>query len=277
MNTSLNKISAYYEELGNLMWELSGHSRFFNLGYCEKGQRKIKPGDAQKQMIRRIADLGNFKKDMHLLDVGCGLCGPAHLISNEKNCSVIGIDPGTYQIAQTSRWLKKLTTHPKPRILYGDAMDLPFIKNLFDGIYSVESAFHYRDKAQFIQEASRILKPNGKLIIADILRDTDKKDSWLSIRLGKALSAETFFNIKSYKNSASQSGLECIYCEDITKNVARTFPIWARSHFLKFSTLLKTYRLFTLLKIGIALLLIPVFRPFMDFRYNVMVFQKIEG
>lgn len=256
------------------MYELSEHSRFLNLGYCEKGQKRIKPIEAQKQLIRLVADAGDFQKDILILDVGCGLGGPALLISEERDCSVIGIDPGTYQIEKTNLWLRNQTSPYRIKFHYGDAVNLPFADNSFDRVYSVESAFHFQDKAQFLKEAARTLKKNGTLVIADILRSTDKKDSWLSRKLGKALSAEKFFNITLYKNNALQAGLEFVHNYDISENVARTFHMWARSHFNKFFKLLKTYRFMTLFKIGIALFLAPALSSFTHFRYHILVFRN---
>jgi ubiquinone/menaquinone biosynthesis C-methylase UbiE len=274
MNTSIQKTRSYYQQLGNLMWELSHHSRFFNLGFCEKKQKKIKPIEAQKQLVRQVAELGHFQKGMHILDVGCGLGGPAHMVFMEHDCMVFGIDPGRYQIEQAAPWLREQTSPNKLFIHYGDAMNLPYANNSFHGMYSIESAFHYPDKAQFIKEAARTLKQNGILVVADILRLPDKKDTWFSRALGQGLSAETFYTVDLYKKAALQDGLKVIQDWDISGNVARAFPIWTRSLIHQYNNLKKTYRFMTLFKIGMALWLAPILSPLTQFRYYIMVFQK---
>ena len=49
----------------------------------------------------------------------------------------------------------------------GSADNLPFVSNYFDIVVST-SAFHFfRDPSQALQEAKRVLKPNGRLVITD--------------------------------------------------------------------------------------------------------------
>jgi SAM-dependent methyltransferase len=46
-------------------------------------------------------------------------------------------------------------------------MSLPFDKEGFDIVFNVESSHIYSDQAQFLREVTRILKPDGKFLIAD--------------------------------------------------------------------------------------------------------------
>jgi cyclopropane fatty-acyl-phospholipid synthase-like methyltransferase len=60
-----------------------------------------------------------------------------------------------------------------------DAANPDFAPDSFDQIISIEAAFHFNTRAQFIKNAYEILKPGGSITFTDILfNDTDAVGSW---------------------------------------------------------------------------------------------------
>jgi cyclopropane fatty-acyl-phospholipid synthase-like methyltransferase len=275
MNNNLSNIISYYQELGSLFNELSGGSRFFNLGIREERQKRIDIRTAQIQLVNLVVELGAFRPGMRLLDVGCGAGGPAGYIAKEIGCHVIGIDPGSFQIRAANARHDDDAEKARTTIHYANAMCLPFKADSFDRVYSIESAFHYSDKETFLKEGRRVLIPGGLMIIADILQESGK-DSWLTRRMAKALATEHFFSAAEYERAFEKAGLQVLKRIDITDKVRRTFPLWTRSFILHFNKLVQYYPTTTLAKIGLALMLAAWMSPFTHFKYEIFCLSRVS-
>ena len=106
----------------------------------------------------------------HVLEVGCGNGLQAIYMMNKYSpASITAIDLNASNIAiakseVAGSGLKNI------EFKVGDAQNLVAIKDhSIDYVINIESAFHYPDKSAFIKEISRVLKPGGYFLIADIL------------------------------------------------------------------------------------------------------------
>ena len=90
------------------------------------------------------------------LDVGCGT-GHSTVALLPYAREIVGIDPSSMMLAQTN---------PHPRIVYrkGHAEALPLSRETFD-LVTVSSAYHWFDHHDFLQEAARVLRPSGWLVL----------------------------------------------------------------------------------------------------------------
>lgn len=106
--------------------------------------------------------LKNYLKDNEkVLDLGCGN-GRLYDLFQEINVDYYGVDFSEKMIKIAK------SRYPQANFQVAEAFHLPFPNNFFDKIFSI-AVFHHipseKFRLQFLEEAKRVLKPNGLLIL----------------------------------------------------------------------------------------------------------------
>mmetsp|Transcript_21927 Transcript_21927/g.36324 ORF Transcript_21927/g.36324 Transcript_21927/m.36324 type:complete len:344 (+) Transcript_21927:131-1162(+) len=99
------------------------------------------------------------KAGQKILDVGCGVGGPARSIARFSGAHIVGLNINDYQIKKGEKHgayykLDYLVSYKK-----GDFLHIPFADNTFDGVYEIEATCHAPDKVPVYEEIFRVLKP----------------------------------------------------------------------------------------------------------------------
>ena len=97
-----------------------------------------------------------------LLEVGCGGGQvAAELLKRRRDLELTGLDLADDQVKRARKRC------PDATFVQGSALDLPFDDNSFDGVFSIASIKHWPDQRQGVNECVRVLRPGGRLIIAE--------------------------------------------------------------------------------------------------------------
>jgi SAM-dependent methyltransferase len=109
-----------------------------------------------------LAALLQPKASDQLLDIGCGIGGPARWIVAKYGCQATGIDL-TAEFCDAARELNSLTgLADRVQILHGSALSLPLPDNSFDRAYSQAVLMNVSDKRGAFREALRVLRPAAR-------------------------------------------------------------------------------------------------------------------
>jgi SAM-dependent methyltransferase len=110
---------------------------------------------------RDQAELIPLTKDSRVLDVGCGIGGPARYLAHRYGCRVDGIDL-TRELIETGQVLTaRCGLADRVTLQLGDALRLPYPDRTFDMVWCQNVTMNIADKAGFFAGAWRVLKPGG--------------------------------------------------------------------------------------------------------------------
>ncbi len=122
-----------------------------------------------KQATNDLAQLACVGPNDHVLDVGCGIGGPARTLAAEIGCKVTGIDISE-EFCIAARYLNELVALAGTiDIRCADALALPFEDCSFDVVWTQHASMNIADKQTFLAEMHRALKPDGKLALHDVM------------------------------------------------------------------------------------------------------------
>ncbi|MBD2100174.1 class I SAM-dependent methyltransferase [Leptolyngbya sp. FACHB-261] len=116
-----------------------------------------------QETINRLA----INPHERVLDLGCGTGALIQrLLHLAPEARFFGLDPSVEMLCVAKRKLPDSV-----ELCVGSADTLPFANESFDVVISTNAFHYFRDPAQAIQEARRVLKPNGRLVITDWCHD----------------------------------------------------------------------------------------------------------
>ena len=113
------------------------------------------------------------KADLHLLDMGSGIGGPARLMASATGVKITGIDLTKEFCDVASMLTEKTGLSDLVSFQQGSALDLPFDDNSFDGAYTHNVTMNIPDKASFYAEAFRVVKPGGPFVTTGLAEGPD--------------------------------------------------------------------------------------------------------
>lgn len=117
---------------------------------------------------REMGEVAGLRRD-RILDVGCGMGGPARTLAAEFGCEVTGVDLTEIYCraaAELSQWVDLAD---RTRFVCASAMDLPFPDDCWPVVWSQHAAMNIADKEGLYREMARVLAPGGRLVLHDIV------------------------------------------------------------------------------------------------------------
>jgi ubiquinone/menaquinone biosynthesis C-methylase UbiE len=109
----------------------------------------------------QLLDQLRITKESNIIDIACGKGTSALYIAEKYGCKVRAIDISPELIDEAKHLARKRGLSGKVDFLVGDAMNLPFENDSFDGAVSQAMLVLVDDKVRTIKEAARVIKRGG--------------------------------------------------------------------------------------------------------------------
>jgi len=197
---------------------------FYEYGWGESFHfAPLRPAESREHSFAKheyqLALKMRLQRGHRVLDVGCGVGGPARHIASFAEAHVVGINCNEYQLSRARCLTSKAGLADLCSFIKGDFNHMPLEDNSFDAAYAIEATCHSEDLCKVFSEVRRVLKPGGVFAVYDWVM-TDKFDS--NNRYHKQLKANILegsgvpdvVSIPAFHSAILAAGLELVECRD---------------------------------------------------------------
>lgn len=223
MSEQINKVLDYYKST-NFDYEhfWSGKRALaLHFGYFDSQTKNHE--ESLLKLNEVLATLARIQPQDIVLDAGCGYGGSSIWLAENVGCEAVGITVVPYQVRKANLNASKSSASARLRFVEGDYAHTNMPDKSFSVVWGVESIVHCDDKRAFIEEAYRLLKPGGRLIISEyILRENPRlsKTEHEAIKLWlRGWAMPELLTTSQYKRLMTRVGFRDIEVHDLSDNV----------------------------------------------------------
>ena len=167
-----------------------------------------------------LARAAGIDENSLVLDVCCGLGGPARYLAQNYGCRVTGIDLTASRVSGAERLSALVGLSERVSFRTANALDNSFADESFDVVVSQEAWAHVPDKPRLIAECVRVVKRGGRLAFTDIVARPETSDA-----VRRRLEREMAFNepetFEGYQMLLSAAGCTVVAAVDLSQAWAR--------------------------------------------------------
>lgn len=118
-------------------------------------------------LVRFLSTTARIGAADEVLDVGCGFGGSAVWLAKNLGCRVTGIDINRHEVARAREHARVSGVEDRVRFIEMDYREMDRLEAAaFSVVWQIETLI-YADRRKFAVDAFRLLRPGGRLAVAD--------------------------------------------------------------------------------------------------------------
>jgi tocopherol O-methyltransferase len=166
----LRAVTCYYDSTWfdySWLW-LNGENNAIHFGYRDRQWRSH--AECLLETNRVLAEIASIQPGDRVLDAGCGIAGSGIWLAEQRGATVIGITPVRTQVECARRMVATRGLEHSITVEQADYAATAFPDVSFDVVWALESVCHAQRKAAFYRESARLLRPGGRIVVAEYMR-----------------------------------------------------------------------------------------------------------
>ena len=169
----MDKLNEYvgrqYDKFQNTLEKIEKPAKYLNYGFTTPANRKATYEVKQEHLCLETFKLADIKPHHHIVDVGFGSSQQDFLLySTFPFARLDGFNVAQKQVQYANAFAENKCLSEKLRFHHSPAEDMGVLSaNSIDRMIAIECAFYF-NRNRFYKEAARVLKPGGRLVLADI-------------------------------------------------------------------------------------------------------------
>jgi ubiquinone/menaquinone biosynthesis C-methylase UbiE len=206
---------------------------YLNVGYWKNARTIDEACQSLAELVGSTAAMGPGDD---VVDVGFGFAAQdVFWMEHFAPRRITGLNVTPLQVRTARERVRALGMADRIDLREGSATAMQLPSTSCDVVTAVECAFHFNTRELFLAEAFRVLRPGGRLVLADVIRNSPEAQPlrrvaqdlvWRTFAKKFAVPAENADRRDAYAKKLEAAGFAEVRVESIRNHV---FPGWHRS------------------------------------------------